>query len=137
MTRTASPSCRWSFEVPDPRPRRSKTKPAWPSTHARVKRASPQSRGLAAWWPLSCVRATSPRKCSKRDMHGSTTGLARGRMFGATPWFEGAEEITFSTGISLPGVDAEPMCVAQLQRAFHRRKDLGGTVIRTSANGTA
>lgn len=92
--------------------RRSKPTPAWPlDATPRVHWASPQSRGLVAWWPLSwCTGNVAPEVF--KAGHGTAAQLdwhADG-MFGATPWFEGAEEITFSDRHLPAGASPRSLC---------------------------
>lgn len=91
---------------------RSKPTPAWPlDAVPRVNWASPQSQGLAAWWPLSGCTGNAAPEVLKAG-HGTAAQLDwhTDGVFGATPWFNGAQEITFLDRHLPAGASARSLC---------------------------
>jgi hypothetical protein len=82
------------------------------AAHApRVNRASPQSRGLVAWWPLSsCTGNVAP------DVFQAGHGTAAQQQwrvdaaFGPVPQFDGNGEISFSDGHLPAGASPRTLC---------------------------
>ena len=77
----------------------------------RVNWASPQSRGLVAWWPLSaCTGSVAPDVF--KAGHGTAAQLdwRADAAFGAVPQFDGSGEVLFSDAHLPVGASPRTLC---------------------------
>jgi hypothetical protein len=92
--------------------RRSKSNLGLCLTHIpRLNRASPQARGLVAWWPLSpCTGNAVPDVFSAA--HGAAADLTWtvDAAFGVMPQFDGEREVCFSDAHLPAGVAPRSLC---------------------------